>query len=75
MTRFNITDVLYEEIAERCADNVTFTWDCIELNDGFAVVFACKNGKPYDVEVRNEDDDIVSSDFSLARYDRIAANL
>lgn len=73
MTRFNITNDIYEMIAERCTG--TFSWDCIELADGFAVVFACKNGKPYDVEVRNEDDDIVSSDFSLARYDRIAANL
>ena len=32
-----------------------------------------KNGKPYDVEVRNEDDDIVSSDFSLTRFEALAA--
>ena len=71
MTRFNITNDIYEMIAERCTG--TFSWDCIELADGFAVVFACKNGKPYDVEVRNEDDDIVSSDFSIARFESLAA--
>ena len=71
MTHFNITNDIYEMIAERCTG--TFSWDCIELADGFAVVFACKNGKPYDVEVRNEDDDIVSSDFSLTRFEALAA--
>lgn len=75
MNTYNITDVLYEEIAERCADNATFTWDCIELENGYAVVFGSRNGQPYDVEVLDEDDNELKHDFSIARYDRISANL
>ena len=48
-------------------------WDCIELNDGFAVVFACKNGKPYDVEVRDANDDVIAHDFSLEKFVRVLA--
>ena len=76
MNTYNITDVLYEEIAERCADNATFTWDCIELNDGFAVIFGSRNGQPYDVEVLDEDNnDSHPHNFDLAKFKKIAANL
>lgn len=76
MTTYNITDVLYEEIAERCADNATFTWDCIELNDGFAVIFGSRNGQPYDVEVLDEENnDSHPHNFDLAKFEKIAANL
>lgn len=75
MTTYNITDVLYEEIAERCADNATFTWDCIEF-DGFAVIFGSRNGKPYDVEVLDEENnDSHPHNFDLAKFEKIAANL
>lgn len=75
MNTYNITDVLYEEIAERCADNATFTWDCIEL-DGFAVIFGSRNGKPYDVEVLDEENnDSHPHNFDLAKFEKIAANL
>lgn len=75
MTTYNITDVLYEEIAERCADNATFTWDCIMLNDGFAVIFGSKNGQPYDVEVLDEDNGLHPHDFDFAKFKKIVANL
>lgn len=69
MNTYNITPVLYEEIAERCADNANFFWDCIELENGFAIVFASRNGKPYDVEVMNEDDEVIENDFNYIRYE------
>ena len=59
MTTFNITSDIYEAIAEVC-NGRTFYWDCIELENGYAVTFACKNGKPYDIEVRDENDDVVA---------------
>lgn len=75
MTTYNITPALYEEMAERCADNATFTWDCIEL-DGFAVIFGSRNGKPYDVEVLDEENnDSHPHNFDLAKFEKIAANL
>lgn len=75
MTTYNITSALYEEIAERCADNANFTWDCIEL-DGFAVIFGSRNGQPYDVEVLDEENnDSHPHNFDLAKFERIAANL
>lgn len=75
MTRFNITNIHYEEMAERCADGANFIWDCIET-DGFVIVFKCKRGRPYDVEVLDEDNnDSYPHDFDLAKFERIAANL
>ena len=59
MTTFNITSDIYEAINEVC-NGRTFYWDCIELENGYAVVFASENGKPYDIEVRDENDDVVA---------------
>lgn len=76
MNTYNITDVLYEEIAERCADNANFSWDVVETEDGYGIVFKCKNGRPYDIEVLDEENnDPQPHNFDLARYERIAANL
>ena len=66
MTIYNITEVQYEEMAERCTG--TFSWDCIELENEWAIIFACREGQPYDIEVRNEDDDIIPHDFDLAKF-------
>lgn len=71
MTTYNITNDIYEEMVERCSG--TFPWDCIELSDGYAVVFACKNNKPYDVETRDEEDNIVANDFSIVKFNAFAA--
>lgn len=70
MTTYHITNEIYEMIAERCTG--TFSWDCIELANGFAIVFASKDGKPYDVEVRDENDDVIAHDFSFKGFAQVA---
>lgn len=67
-TAYHITADIYEQMAESCSDNATFGWDCIELENGFAVIFASKNGRPYNVEVLDEDDNTVASDFDIKRF-------
>lgn len=64
MTTFNITSDIYEAIAEVC-NGRTSSWDCIELENGYAITFACKNGKPYDVAVWDEDGEMLAHDFNL----------
>lgn len=44
MNTYHITPEIYEELANRC--DGTFTWDCIELADGYAIIFASKFCKP-----------------------------
>lgn len=56
---YHITSDIYNSIAEVC-EGRTSSWDCIELENGYAVTFACKNGKPYGIEVRDENDDVVA---------------
>lgn len=73
MRTMNITDSIYERMAESCIDNATFSWDCIELENGFAVIFASKNGQPFNVEVLDEDDNPVASDFDIKRFRAFAA--
>ena len=72
MKTYNITNEIYSEMAERAAKYVSCYWDCIELEDGFAVIFALDNGKPYDVEVRNEDDEVIASNFNISDFEKVA---
>lgn len=73
MKTYNITNDIYEEMAERAAKYVSCFWDCIELTDGCAVTFALKNGKPYDVEAYDEDDNRMTTNFDLDRFNLLAA--
>ena len=73
MRTINITDSIYERMAESCSDNATFGWDSIELGNGCAIVFASKNGRPYNVEVLDEDDNKVASDFDIKRFSAFVA--
>lgn len=70
-TTYHITPSIYEELANRC--DGTFTWDCIELADGYAIIFASKFCKPYDVEAFDEDDNSLQHDFNLATFELLAA--
>ena len=71
MNTYHITTEVYEAMAERAQKYATCYWDCIELADGHAVTFGLNRGKPYDVEVRNEDDEVISHDFSVSEFERL----
>lgn len=71
MDTYNITEDIYFKMIDRCER--AFTWDCIELEDGCAVVFSCKNNKPYDVVVYDEDDNKLPHDFDMAKFEALAA--
>ena len=73
MTSYNITDDIYFEMINRAERYENAFWDCIELEDGFAVTFALKNSKPYDVEVYDEDNNVIPNDFNLIRFEALAA--
>lgn len=73
MIRYNITDDIYFEMMNRAERYENAYWDCIELEDGHAVTFALRDSKPYDVEVYDEDDNVLEHDFSLARFEALAA--
>ena len=66
MKTYHITPAIYEELAERC--DGSFTWDCIELPDGCAIIFGSKFCKPINVEVRDEEDDTIPSDFNMTDF-------
>lgn len=72
MKTYNITNEIYTEMAERAAKVCLCYYDCIELEDGCAVTFALESGKPYDVEVRNEDDEIITNDFNVTDFEKVA---
>lgn len=73
MKTYNITNEIYFEMAERAAKYDSCYWDCIELEDGCAVTFALENGKPCDVEAYDEEDNRMTTDFDLARFNLLAA--
>jgi hypothetical protein len=65
-TTYHITPEIYEELGNRC--DGTFTWDCIELADGYIIIFASKFCKPCNVDVRDEEDNSVSHDFNMQDF-------
>lgn len=69
MGTYKIQDKVYFEMMDRCVGS--FIWDCIEFADGCAIIFACKNGRPCDVEVHDADDNVIQSDFSHERYEAL----
>jgi hypothetical protein len=71
MKTYNITDDIYLKMIDRCYR--AFTWDCIELADGCAVVFSCRDNRPYDVAVYDEDDNRLDHDFDIKRFETLAA--
>ena len=71
MKIYNITDDIYFKMIDSC--DKSFTWDCIELSDGYAVVFSCKNNKPYNVVVYDEYDNKQAHDFDIAKFEALAA--
>lgn len=71
MTRFNITNDIYFKMIE-IVEKGDSNWDCIELEDGCALTFAVKDKVPHHVEVFNEDDVILTHDFSLSRYNQLS---
>lgn len=73
MKPYNITDDIYFEMINRAERYENVYWDCIELSDGCAVTFALESGKPYDVEVYDEDDNILVNNFNLSRFEMLAA--
>ena len=70
---YTITDNIYFEMIDRASKYENAYWDCIELADGCAVTFGLMNGKPYDVEVYDADDNILAHDFNLTRFANLAA--
>ena len=66
MKAYHITPEIYNEIANRC--DGSFTWDCIELADGYAIIFGSNFCKPINVEVRDEEDDTILSDFNMKDF-------
>lgn len=72
MKTYKITTEIYEEIVNRAERYNTCFWDCIEVASGHAVVFALDNGRPYDVEVFDEDNNTIGHDFNLSTFGRIA---
>ena len=69
MNTYNITTDIYLQMLDRCEGS--FIWDCIELADGCAVIFACKNGRLCDVEVHDEEDNVIKSDFSFEKLEAL----
>lgn len=73
MKALHITDSIYFEMINRAERYENAYWDCIELENGCAVTFALRNGKPYDVEAFDEDDNTLEHDFSLSMFNILAA--
>lgn len=73
MATFHITDTIYFEMINRAEKYENAYWDCIELENGMAITFALKGGKPYNVEAFDEDDNSLQHDFNLATFELLAA--
>lgn len=71
MTTYSISDKTYFKMIE-IVEQGDSNWDCIELEDGCALTFAVKDKVPHHVEVFNEDDVILTHDFSLSRYNQLS---
>lgn len=71
MNTYNITDETYFKMIE-IVESGNCNWDCIELSDGCAITFAVKGNAPRNIEVFDEDDNILTHDFSMARFNQLA---
>lgn len=71
MRTYNMTDAIYREMAKSAERYGTCYWDCIELEDGCVVTFALDNGRPYEVEVYDEEDCRIEHDFSLLKFENV----
>lgn len=72
MKTLHITSEIYKAMAEQAELYGSFIWDCIELENGAAITYAMKNGMPYDVEAKDEEDNTMDHDFSLRLYKETA---
>lgn len=75
MKPYHITPEIYEVMAESAHARPNMSWDCIELPDGYAVVFACRNGKPTDIEVMDEVDNALESDFDMKAFEKALSEM
>ena len=68
-TAYHITADIYEQIAENASRYGRSHWDCIELEDGCAITYEVKEGRPFNVKVYDEDDVQLDHDFSIYSFE------
>lgn len=72
MKAFNITTEIYRAVAEAYARiEGNCYWDCVEVA-GVGVTFGVKDGRLVNVEVWDEDNELLTHDFSEETFARVA---